>query len=159
MAAILQTTHSDTFLNENVWITIKISLKFVPKGPINDILVLVQIMAWRRPGDKPLSEPMMVRLPTHIYVTKPHQVISLSPGGMWLYSWFSSYHVLQLLVLHIFTRTCSISRWWSLRGITWACIARQHEEWRRKTLDWVFGQEDTQGSSRNSEHWVWIATS
>ena len=23
-------------------------------------------MAWRRPGDKPLSEPMMVSLPMHI---------------------------------------------------------------------------------------------
>ena len=34
-----------------------ISLKFVPKGPINNIPALVQIMAWRRPGDKPLSEP------------------------------------------------------------------------------------------------------
>ena len=48
------------FLNENVDISIKISLKFVPKGPINKIPALVQIMAWRRPGDKPLSEPMMV---------------------------------------------------------------------------------------------------
>ena len=47
------------FLNENVWISIKISLKFVPKGPINNILVLVQIMAWRRPGDKALSESMI----------------------------------------------------------------------------------------------------
>ena len=46
------------FLNENVWISIKISLEFVPKGPIN-IPALVQIMAWRRTGDKPLSEPMM----------------------------------------------------------------------------------------------------
>ena len=45
------------FLNENVSIAIKISLKFVPKGPINNIPSLVQIMAWRRPGDKPLSEP------------------------------------------------------------------------------------------------------
>ena len=44
---------------------IKISLKFVPKGPINNIPSLVQIMAWRRPGDKPLSEPMMASL-THI---------------------------------------------------------------------------------------------
>ena len=35
----------------------KISMKFVPKGPINNIPALVQIMAWRRPGDKPLSEP------------------------------------------------------------------------------------------------------
>ena len=48
------------FLNENVKISIKISLKFVPWGPINNIPALVQIMAWRRPGDKPLSEPMMV---------------------------------------------------------------------------------------------------
>ena len=29
------------FLNENVWISIKISLKFVPNGPINNIPVLV----------------------------------------------------------------------------------------------------------------------
>ena len=58
-----------TFLNENVSIAIKISLKFVPKGPVNNISVLVQIMAWRRPGNKPLSEPMMVSLPTHIYAS------------------------------------------------------------------------------------------
>ena len=59
------------FLNENVCILIKISLKFVPKGPINNIPALVQIMAWRRSGDKPLSEPMMVSLMTHICVTRP----------------------------------------------------------------------------------------
>ena len=47
------------FLNENIYILIKISLKFVPKGPINNIPALVQIMARHRPGDKPLSEPMM----------------------------------------------------------------------------------------------------
>ena len=62
------------FVNENVCILIKISLKFVPKGPINNIPVLVQIMAWRRPGDKPLSEPMLVSLPTHICVTRPQWV-------------------------------------------------------------------------------------
>ena len=62
------------FLNENVLISIKISLKFVPKGPINNIPALVQIMAWRRPGDKPLPEPMMVSLPTHICVTRPQWV-------------------------------------------------------------------------------------
>ena len=48
------------FLNENVLILMKIPLKFVPKGPINDIPALVQKMAWHRSGDKPLSEPMMV---------------------------------------------------------------------------------------------------
>ena len=40
------------FFNENVSIVIKISLKFVLKGPINNIPALVQIMAWRRLGDK-----------------------------------------------------------------------------------------------------------
>ena len=68
------------FLNEDIWIPIKISLKFVPQGPINTIPALVQIMDWRRPGDKPLSGPMMVRLPTHICVTWPHWVNTLVPG-------------------------------------------------------------------------------
>ena len=72
MDAMSQTTFSKCiFLNENVWIPIKISLKFVPKGPINNIQAMVQIMAWRRPGDKPLSEPMMVSLTTHIFVARP----------------------------------------------------------------------------------------
>ena len=58
------------FLNENVWIL----LKFVPKGPINNIPSLVQVMAWRWPGDKPLSEPMMVSLLTDICITQPQWV-------------------------------------------------------------------------------------
>ena len=62
------------FLNENVWISIKISLKFVPGGPNNNFPALVQIMAWRRPGDKPWSELMMVSLLTHISVTRPQWV-------------------------------------------------------------------------------------
>ena len=67
-------TFKRTFLNKNMWISIKISLEFVPKGPINNIPALVQIMAWRRLGDEPLSEPMLVRLPTHICVTRPQWV-------------------------------------------------------------------------------------
>ena len=54
-------TFKRIFLKENVRISIKISLKFVPKGPIDNIPALFQMMAWRRPGDKPLSEAMMVR--------------------------------------------------------------------------------------------------
>ena len=65
------------FLNENKSISINISLKFVPKGRINNIPALVQMMAWRRLGDKPLSEPMMVGLLTHICVTRPQWVNSL----------------------------------------------------------------------------------
>ena len=75
MDAISQTIFSNAFfLNENASIAIKISLKFVPKGLINNITALVQIMAWRRPGDKPLSEPMKVSLPMHIYITQPQWV-------------------------------------------------------------------------------------
>ena len=61
-------------LNENVRISIKISPNFVPKGPINNIPALFQIMAWCRSGDKPLSEPMVVRLLTHICITRPQWV-------------------------------------------------------------------------------------
>ena len=62
------------FLNDNVRILFKISLKFVPKGLIDNNPALVQIMAWRCPGDKPLSEPMMVNFPTHICLTRPQWV-------------------------------------------------------------------------------------
>ena len=62
------------FLNENVWILIENSLKFVPKGSINNNPALCQIMAWRRPGDKPLFESMMVSSLTHICVTRPQWV-------------------------------------------------------------------------------------
>ena len=47
------------FLNENIWIPTKISLNYVSYGLIDNMAALVQKMAWRRPGDKPLSEPMM----------------------------------------------------------------------------------------------------
>ena len=58
------------FLNENVWISLKISLKFVPKVRITNIPAMVQIMAWHRPGANPLSEPMVILL-MHICVTRP----------------------------------------------------------------------------------------
>ena len=85
MDAISQTTLNCIFWNKNVWIPIKISLKFVPKGLINSIPTLVQIMAWRRPGDKPLSEPMMVNLLTHICVTRPQWVNVESPWSKMQY--------------------------------------------------------------------------
>ena len=60
-ANLADDTFKYKFVIEKVLISIKISLKFAPKGPINNIPALVQIMAWCRPGDKPLSEPMMVQ--------------------------------------------------------------------------------------------------
>ena len=55
----------------NVWISITISQNSVRKFPINNTPALVQIMAWSRSGDKPLSEPMMVDSLTHVCVTRP----------------------------------------------------------------------------------------
>ena len=57
------------FLNENLWISLKILLKFVPRVLINNISTLVQMMIWRRLDNTPLSEPMMVCLLTHIYAS------------------------------------------------------------------------------------------
>ena len=62
------------FLSENLWISIKIPPKFTPKGQTNNMPALVQIMAWRRSGDKPLSESMMISLRTLICVTRPQWV-------------------------------------------------------------------------------------
>ena len=63
--------HVHTFMHI---IRILIKIKFVSKSSINDIPVLVQVMAWRRLGDKSLSQPMVVSLLTLICVTRPQWV-------------------------------------------------------------------------------------
>ena len=103
------------FLNVNVWISLKISLKCVPKVPINNIPALLQILAWRRSGDKPLSEPMMVSLLTHICVTRPQWVKKplLTVGRNW------SLRSKQRCVSTVKAWTTSLSAWaksrWRLR--------------------------------------------
>ena len=63
MVAILADDNSKCiFLNENGRIPIRISLKFVPRSLIDNKLALVQVMAWHRTGDKPLPEPMLIRI-------------------------------------------------------------------------------------------------
>ena len=59
------------WIDENFCILLQ---KCVPECTIDDKPALVKIMAWRRPGDKPLSEAMMISLPTHICVTRPQWV-------------------------------------------------------------------------------------
>ena len=49
------------FVNEKLYILIKISMGFLPEGLIDNNPSLVLIMAWRQIGDKPLSEPMLTR--------------------------------------------------------------------------------------------------
>ena len=130
----------------NIWISLKLSLKFVPKGRINNIPALVQIMAWRRPGDKPLSEAMMVSLPTHICVTWSQWVnrynkpilppwqccfiifIALSDEGWQVYIAFQThllcpvYKFCQLCFLLIFSSLISyisIYICWQLSNLNW----------------------------------------
>ena len=68
------------FLNENAWISFKISLKFVPEVWINNVPALVQMKAWYQPGDKPSFEPMICSLLMHICVAWPLWV-----KGLWLW--------------------------------------------------------------------------
>ena len=71
---------------------------------------LVQIMAWRRPGDKPLSEPMMVSLLTHICVTGPQWVNSLAPGK---FDWnFTHVIFKQVLAIDGWGISCEIALMW-----------------------------------------------
>ena len=77
------------FLNENVSILIKMSQKFVPKPKISNIPALIQIMAWCRPSDKPLSEPMMVRLQIHICLNEWTPIFIIHQSEPVFYVWLS----------------------------------------------------------------------
>ena len=77
---IFQTTFSNTFswmeIYEFRWqfwwsLFLRVQLAIVQH--------LVHIMAWCKPDDKPLSEPMMVRISTNICVTCPQWVNKLRP--------------------------------------------------------------------------------
>ena len=62
MAAILaDDLFKYIFFNENDRTQIQILLKFVPRSPIDNKPILVQIMAWCQTGDKPLPESMMIQ--------------------------------------------------------------------------------------------------
>ena len=43
------------------FVLIPILLKFVPKGPMDNLSALVEVMAWRWTGDKPLPELMLTQ--------------------------------------------------------------------------------------------------
>ena len=58
--------HIGIFLNETDKIPIQISLKLITRRPTDNESALVRLMAWRRTGGKPLPEPRMTQLLTHI---------------------------------------------------------------------------------------------
>ena len=91
--------------NEDLWISLKISLKFVTKVPINNIPVLVQLMAF--------SEHMTVTLLTQICTTRPQWVnyINGDNGG-------------------IMAELCRKELWWLLENFTnpWRYWCVSHHE-------------------------------
>ena len=87
------------FFDENVWISLQIPLKFVYKVQINNIPALIQIMAWCRPGDSPLSEPMMVSLLTQMCVTRPRWLNSSKLGNASMFERAGSWLVQVMVCL------------------------------------------------------------
>ena len=134
------------FLNENVRIPTKISMMFVPKGPINNIPALVQIMAWCRPGNKPLSEPMMVSLTMHICVTPPQWVnmIWTHCGAKVVFTERSTlhhyHHYSSLLKSHddVIIWKHFLRHWPFVRGIHRSPVNSPHKGQWHRALIWFF---------------------
>ena len=90
------------------------SPKFVPKGPINNILALVQIIDRRRPGDEPLPEAILVSILTQIIVTRHHWVNIKSLALIIMPCLLFTKEVSGIIVI---TRpSCFVTRivWWDL---------------------------------------------
>ena len=90
------------FLNVYTWISVNISLMFVPKDQINNIPTLVQIMAWCWLGNKSLSEPMMVKLLMHFCITQPQWIkkvtVKLQVNKFWHWQSDAIITTFQILV-------------------------------------------------------------
>ena len=134
------------FFNKNVWFPTKISLKFVPKVLINNIQALVLIMAWRRADDKPLSEPMMVSLPTHICVTRPqwinllfdislHNQIITCPSITWCHIQHCGDKG-RVWISHNSQKTPFSSPWWASYAVSVLSILEKTE--MHRTVVWSY---------------------
>ena len=127
------------FSNKNVWISINISLKIVPKGQINNIPAMVQIMAWHRPGDKPLSEPMMVSLLTHICLTLPE--LRLAVGFIYT------------MYIYIYIHTYKVSD-----PMTIAVMVKGSLFWWHRHKQFISLKNSLLTLSASSSHWLWSKT-
>ena len=102
---------------ENAWISIKISLKFVPEGRINYSNIVSDNGSW--PGGKPLSEPVMIRLLTHICMLRLIEVMTNLTDDIFLIRSLG----VRIASLKSFTvGICSDStaNWWFI-WMTWSC--------------------------------------
>ena len=125
------------FLNESGKIPIQISLKCVPRSPIDNKPVLVQVMAWRRTGAKPLPEPI---IPVH-YAYMRHQgkiwvdiSWSIRPGSEWAQSWQHRANFGPFLLRYVmFTgyRWSSVCKTWNSFAINlWSYIFISLVHWQ-----------------------------
>ena len=77
------------FINEKCFISIRISLKFAPEGPIDNKAALVQLMAWCWTGH--YLDQCWPSLPTHICNIRGRWVNSLKPCDiLWHYQFLST---------------------------------------------------------------------
>ena len=115
------------FVNENGRISINISLKFVPRVPINNIPALVQIMAWRRPGDKSLSEQMLVILLTHTcvirlqWVNQKNMASSLTESECLGPNWIQKCHIISYQLKNFLCYYAIIKSEWVIKynSLSW----------------------------------------
>ena len=109
---------------------------------------LVQIMAWRRPGDKPLSEPMMVCLLTHICVTRPHWVNGTeplpNPTLIYQLAEMKELHPIFLMqVSHCFSMMSHCFKW-SPQGMKKRTLHAEFISWLRTLDSWLCPEDKSQ---------------
>ena len=128
------------FLNENVWILIKISLNFVPRGQLTIFQLRFILIALCRPSDKPLSEPMMINLLTHIASLGcnvltlnfvPKGSINNIPASVYLIAWRQpgDKPLSEPMMISLLTHICVTRPQWDYVIITttnmqlWSCAS------------------------------------
>ena len=72
------------FFNESFRILTSFSLKLVSKGPIHYKLMLLQVMAWHRTGDKPVPDQWCPSSLTHLCVTRSRKAICAPASEQWV---------------------------------------------------------------------------
>ena len=116
---------------------IQISLKFVSKDPIKNKPVFVQIMAWRRTGDKPLSEPMMPYLLMQILSTQPQWV-----NWIWYHKFYPSETWYWCLYCRSRPRLCTLC----------GCLAEVHVVIWSPLLGTSLTKEPSGSNMRSTHH-------
>ena len=95
----LQTTFFKSIFNGSVWISITISLKYIPKGPIDYKSALVLVMAWHRTGETPLLEFNADPIHRSIYTALGGNKITKS-GRSFTGVWYILFSLLPFLRIH-----------------------------------------------------------